>query len=552
MRTLNYIVWMGLFCLVTNGSLTGQPTPFEGSGTNCESAMILCTADEMDGLLVTLEKSITYNAPYPLCDGGGVPANPVWIGFYAGCTAFNLTIHPYYLTKGKGSSGIQAVIYRAQPGSNPCPRSMEPAKESVVCFVEECVEGPVQLHATGLVRGDVYFLMINGCFGTHGQVLLQMDTPCGEPEPFSIQGDITLMQEFCVGNSINMHIPEQPRGVSITWTFDEWVVNEGPENDFYLTLTAPGTYQICASLTPNCPFLLADEICTTLDVYHLTPIPDTTYRCKADHPQAPCGIMDIMLKSHNGCDSMVVLNIDCNGSTFTEGEELFVCPGGDVFYEGSMWTCEDAGLQEVRYSRVNAPVCDSVISFLLTCLAPEVKIDPPLPLTPGDTAVLLDGSQSIGWVQGSTITWEWEAFNGGMLSGPINESKALAVEEGMYCLTMKVTAWNGTTHCTDVGCVTVEKGRTSSAKNISGQAKCGLEVWPQPAGEFVWVKSKCNHSYGRITVWNSLGVNMVQNIWPTGVDAMRLDIASWPAGMYYLQVFGKEGVGSEVVIVSVN
>lgn len=103
-----------------------------------------------------------------------------------------------------------------------------------------------------MVRGEVYYLMINGCFGTHRQVLLQMDTLCGEPEPFSILGDITLTQEFCAGNSINMHVPEQPRGVGIKWTFDEWVVNEGPEHDFYLTLTTPGKYQICASLTPNC------------------------------------------------------------------------------------------------------------------------------------------------------------------------------------------------------------------------------------------------------------------------------------------------------------
>lgn len=545
MRTLNYIVWMGLFCLVTNGSLTGQPTPFEGSGTNCESAMILCTADEMDGLLVTLEKSITYNAPYPLCDGGGVPANPVWIGFYAGCTEFSLTIHPYYLTKGKWASGIQAVIYRAQPGANPCPRSMEPAKEAVVCFVDECVEAPIQLQATGLVRGDVYFLMINGCFGTHGQVLLQMDTPCGEPEPFSIQGDITLTQEFCVGNSINVHVPEQPRGVGITWTFDEWVVNEGPEHDFYLTLTTPGTYQICASLTPTCPFILADELCTTLDVYHLTPTPDTLYRCKADHPNAPCGIMDIMFTSHLGCDSMVVLNIDCNGSTFTEGEELFVCPGGEVFYEGSVWTCEDAGLQEVRYSRVNAPVCDSVISFFLKCVAPEVKIEPPLPLTPGDTAVLLDGSQSTGWVQGSTVSWEWEAFDGGVLSGPLNGSKAWAVEEGMYCLTMKVTASNGTTQCTDMGCVTVEKGRSSSAKNISGHAPCGLEVWPQPAGGTIHVKDKCYGNAFNLTIYNLTGDALKDIIWSTGETIVSIDISNLNSGLYIIQ--GKDDQGFQTI-----
>lgn len=177
--------------------------------------------------------------------------------------------------------------------------------------------------------------------------------------------------------------------------------------------------------------------------------------------------MDIMFTSYLGCDSMVVLNIDGNGSTFTEGEELFVCPGGEVFYKGKEWTCEDAGLQDVRYSRVNAPVCDSAISFFLTC-------------------------------------------------------------------------------------VTVEKGRSSSAKHISGHAPFGLEVWPQPAGTFVWVNSKCNHSFDSVTVWNNLGVTMDQHLWPDGNDAMKLDIAYWLAGTYFLQVVGQEGATSEVVRVIVN
>ena len=119
----------------------------------CNTAPLLCTIDELDGYVLTMNNyQHPGDAPTPLCPGSNtVPNNPTWFAFKAWCTDLTLNCTLTNCTGKGGSNGVQIAIYN-QCGSN----------DAVACNVNDCGNtNDKTLSMSGLQIGKTYYFMID-------------------------------------------------------------------------------------------------------------------------------------------------------------------------------------------------------------------------------------------------------------------------------------------------------------------------------------------------------------------------------------------------------
>jgi hypothetical protein len=439
------------------------PCDIPQSTDNCENAPILCNFDEINGYCTSMSPVITGNGPSPLCSQGGAPHNVIWFAFYAGCTSLNITLIPTNCVAVGGQLGIQAAIY-GYGGNGLCPNSNQQPAQEIACQSIPCFTGPWTLNAQGMTIGQIYYFMIDGCAGSYCDIEIVLNSPCGAPAigpwPSPIQGPLNI----CTGGTGNYVIVEPVGGIEYYWYLDGSEIQAGPTNSIPITWTTAGTYQLCVDVSNQCVDVNENPplTCININVYDVTPEdPDPVTICQGTtHPyngqQYPEGTYEITLKSQPGnCDSIVTLEVIWDPHVDEDLGVIYLCPNDITVVGGVQWDYSNQGDNIYTIPKAEAPFCDSSIIFNITGLFVEVYIFPPDPLGCLFTQVTLDGQGTVTDPPVAIVSYQWFAYNGGVLGSPSDQPTMVVEEPGKYCLRVDVLAPDGSTSCWDSTCVTV-------------------------------------------------------------------------------------------------
>jgi hypothetical protein len=460
---LSAFVLMGTPSLVF-GQLPCNPAP-PPSSELCEDAPILCNIGDLNNYCTAMSQNITGNGPSPLCNGGGAPHNVIWFAFYAGCTELNMTLTPENCIPVGGQIGIQAAIF-GYGGDGLCPSSNQQPDETIWCQSTPCFDNQVTIQANGLQIGQIYYFMIDGCAGSYCDIHISVNSPCGPPAIGPWPGPITGPDPICTGATGNYCVTAPVGAVEYYWYLDGSEIQAGPDNCIDITWFAAGTYELCVDVSNQCIFEGDNPapLCTTIEVYDVTPedpqpvtiCEGTTYPYPGDGLDYPPGIYTVSLTTPQDCDSVITLTVLQDDIEETDLGFIYLCPEDIIDIAGVQYDYSQQGQQEVTISQEEFPFCDSVIQFEILGIYLETYIFPPEELGCIFQQVQLDGGGSLfGPVPGTIGTFQWEAYDGGVLGSPSDQPLMTVDVPGKYCLRLEVVAENGSTSCWDSMCVVV-------------------------------------------------------------------------------------------------
>ncbi len=203
----------------------------------CNTAPLLCTIDELDGYVLTMNNyQHPGDAPTPLCPGSNtVPNNPTWFAFKAWCTDLTLNCTLTNCTGKGGSNGVQIAIYN-QCGSN----------DAVACNVNDCGNtNDKTLSMSGLQIGKTYYFMIDGCAGSYCTVTIDIIGTCGSETIEDWKGPIMGETEICAPKTETYTVDKLDGATHYIWYLDGAVVKNSTSNSFTKNWTTAGTYTLC-------------------------------------------------------------------------------------------------------------------------------------------------------------------------------------------------------------------------------------------------------------------------------------------------------------------
>ena len=310
-----------------------QPDPCDtGSeaACECETAELLCSINELDGYSFSMsEFEHPEDGPDPLC-GSGVPNNPTWFSFIAWCEELVITVSLSNCTQPSFSIGAQVGIYES------C------NYEEVACENDCGNEDDKVLDLDGLVIGEVYHFLIDGCAGSACDVDITVDGMCTEEIEDWTDG-ISGATEACSGDAIDYVTDELDGATSYHWYIDgsEDSVTDDPENT--ITWGSEGTYELCVDASNECVDVSEDpeQYCVTVTVLE----PDAGTITATPNPLCPGETSDFEVTGFNedpGIEEVIIV-VDPNG------EVLEVITGGstgDVTYD----ECGDVTIYSLNYA----------------------------------------------------------------------------------------------------------------------------------------------------------------------------------------------------------
>jgi len=285
----------------------------------CESAEILCSINELDGYSFSMSDfQHPQDGPDPLCGGSWVPNNPTWFAFIAWCDELTLTVSisnctmiPNFPTP---SFGAQVGVYSDCNSFN-----------EVECIGNDCNnEDDKELELEGLIIGQVYYFMIDGCLGSACDVEISVDGNCTEEIEDWTDPTINGDTEVCAGDNVEYDVEQLSGAAFYHWYIDgsEVDVPDDPENSFIWT--GEGSYELCVDVSNECLDESEDpeQICETINVYG----PDAGMLTATPNPLCPGETSDVEVLGYNdGADyTQVLIVVDDNG------EVLDVITGSDV------------------------------------------------------------------------------------------------------------------------------------------------------------------------------------------------------------------------------
>jgi hypothetical protein len=171
----------------------------------------------------------------------------------------------------------------------------------------------------------------------------------------------------------------------------------------------------------------------------------------------------------------------------------------------------------------------------------EAIISPPDELSPQDSFVILDGNQSIITPPGVNAEFLWEAFNGGILTGPIDQPIALAQAVGQYCLTVRALSPNKAKVCSSTACVDVIAGRSTAIN--ANKDDVYYRIWPQPVRDMLMVayQGKTPSKESSLVIRNINGVEVMRKKWAAQTDVIDLSVSQLSDGVYMVLVIREDG-----------
>ena len=423
-----------ILCLIIPVSLYPQCDTGSEEECQCDTAEILCSINELDGYSFSMSDfQHPQDGPDPLCGGSWVPNNPTWFAFIAWCEELTLTVeisncsvipNPPF-----GSSwGAQVGVYSDCNSFN-----------EVDCIGNDCNnEDDKVLDLDGLVIGQVYYFMIDGCLGSACDVEISVDGMCTEEIEDWTNEEITGDLEVCEGDAIDYEVDDLDGATSYHWYIDGMEEDVTSDNTNTITWPAEGEYELCVDVSNECIDEDEDpeQICETVNVYapdagSITATPNplcpgetsdvevTGYNDGADYTQAIIIVddNDEVLEVITGMGTASVTYDECGTITvyslnFPTAEGLTIPAVGES-YTGSdcVENCCDEVSEEIIFEDDEAPVFDSTPPDLtLTCYA---DVPPLMDLmvtdncTP-DAMIMATETDDSDMCDGGTITREWE------------------------------------------------------------------------------------------------------------------------------------------------
>ena len=202
------------------------------------------------------------------------------------------------------------------------------------------------MNVTGLVPGQIYRLLVDGCGGSACQVTINVDLPPGcvdEIGPWT--GPLNGPSSVCVGDTATYWTNMPVGGTNSTWvikdangnpitTLDEGGYFLGPppftKTRLPVLWNTVGTYQICVDVFNSCvPASAAPaELCKTINVYDVEAGTITAVEASG----CPGRVVNLTVTGHNTSSGVSQYILVVNSS----GQVVQVTPGanGTFTYDG--------------------------------------------------------------------------------------------------------------------------------------------------------------------------------------------------------------------------
>lgn len=122
--------------------------------TLCENGDTICDLNALKIYCAKMSKEISVgDSPNPLCADKGIAKNMSWVAFVAGNGNYTIEFEAFACVG--GLNGAQLGVYED------CSFT-----KSIYCQSEPCFTGKQSISSTLFTPGKVYFLWINGCYGS--------------------------------------------------------------------------------------------------------------------------------------------------------------------------------------------------------------------------------------------------------------------------------------------------------------------------------------------------------------------------------------------------
>ncbi len=221
----------------------------------CSTATVLCVESELDGYTFGMSTFLhPTDGPDPMCAGsegeGTVSHNPTWVAFVAWCSDLDLEVaydNCIANPSSCSSLGIQAAVY------SDC--SLDPTS-AVDCDTDsfDCIDDSSRiLSLSGLVNGQTYYLLVDGCCGSACDIAVSVIGSCS--------GDIANWNQSIVGNE-DLYITGSGTPYSITavdkasmyhWSIDGVEVSAGANLTTYIhNWNTAGEFELCVDVSNVC------------------------------------------------------------------------------------------------------------------------------------------------------------------------------------------------------------------------------------------------------------------------------------------------------------
>jgi gliding motility-associated-like protein len=376
----------------------------------------------------------TLNNPFNCCTGfcGAQTAvhNPQYFQFIPTCQDVEIHIHVNGCTAG---NALQSAILGACPWTN---------SDVISCDPGTPVGGTIVLIASGLVVGQVYWLLIDGSSGATCEYTIEFtdcilqpgldgDITDGEANPVSVcQGYNGLALEVSppVGNAHGYYWVLEWSGDTVTSTLPEHTI------DIPTDLPA-GIYEICARAFSGCD--TSDfELCFEVEVYEIpNEIKPAATFCPEQFP-FNWGSVNISgpdeyfqtFTTPEGCSFDSIWIVDEYPQFPPTILDTLHC-GETLIYSGNVY--DSSGIYNIAYPGMGMFGCDSVAQINLTLSTIDAFIELKCE---GDKFTLWPFTQNI-LPANSSVSWLWHKSGSLIYNGiPLYVSI-----EGLYTLSAIVT-----------------------------------------------------------------------------------------------------------------
>ncbi|MBC7773825.1 MAG: hypothetical protein H7246_00190, partial [Phycisphaerae bacterium] len=409
---------------------------------DCASACIPC---DIQNPFNIHNGSFTLDVPFSDCLWSH---NNMWLAFRALESTVTFTAAP---TNCDRPGGIQMAVY--QTCNTPC-----------IDFDYGCDEEPVSVTLNGLIIGNTYYMVIDGCDGAVCDVELTIEplSAVVEPDVNSV-GPLRGRSDVCTNGIYNYCIEPVSGADNYEWNVpSDVLVNGIPGPTVFLP--APGGN--CAEITLG-PTLGSSEICVrSLSVCRqgifrcisvtaeefLETIFEPVLVCPEDaatyvlpwggYISPTAGTKDYQQKlvTKNGCDSLVNISVTIPPIIFTNLQTQYLCPGKCIMVGGTSF-CAPGNYNVKMTSSLG---CDSNIIFSIATIGLQADITQADTLSCNAPIVTLNSSTQPNGIK----TWTDAS---GLILG--TEDTLAVTKPGIYYL--MVTSNQGNFNCTLIDSVAI-------------------------------------------------------------------------------------------------